>query len=339
MIDVSENRAFLLKLLVITIVFSGIRFSDGSMLMAISEGADTSHEVFSPNPDAQYVFDSPLKVYILRLLPSNLIVISAFFAILSALPLALLLFPSLTESQRSVLLIYFLLTPVLAISFQNIGVGDGLIISLCLIATLSQKRVFYATSIFFICIWHPQQSFFIVLSILIYDYTQGPSSSKRFIPIIISATLGFFVYIIYNFSLNFEFASRADYMASNSSSIIYSNFLKLPFFAAPLLAILYLCWPALKALDSKYIIVFLTYAFVVFLLSSLTTDFTRVFFILTTPIIIYLIKNTNISVKSSKFLACYAVTLLSPVVSWSGLDILLYRDFFRDICKWGVACF
>ena len=307
--------------------------------MAISEGADTSHEVFSSNPGAQYVFDSPLKVYILKLLPSNLIVISAFFAILSALPLALLLFSALTESQRSVLLIYFLLTPILAISFQNIGVGDGLIISLCLIATLSQKPVFCATSIFFICIWHPQQSFFIVLSILIYDYTQSPPPLKRFIPIVISATLGFFVYIIYNFSLDFEFASRADYMASNFSSILYSNFLKLPFFAAPLLAILYLCWPALKALDSKKITVVLTYAFVVFLLSSLTTDFTRVFFILTTPIIIYLINNTHISVKSSKFLACYAVILLSPVVSWSGLDILLYRDFFRDICKWGVACF
>ena len=338
MINVSENRAAVKILILITLIFSGIRFSDGSMLLAIASGSDVTHPVFSSNPDAQYVFDSPLKVYILRWLPENIIIISLFFLVLAIAPLTVGLLRNLGESQISLALTFLLLTPLMKISLQNVGVGDGLTILLTIFAFISRNFMIATLSIFIACLWHPQQAFFIVVSLLVVDLLREPKISTKSVYICLGAMSALIIYYFYLNTLGFQYAGRSSYMVNNMTSIVRDNIKFFPAFIAPIIAITYLLWPAIMDHPRWKLIVVATYVLIMLFISSLTTDITRVFFITLAPVIIYFLSTTSINIQSRKFWICYAVILASPVVSWSGLDLFLYEDLLNDVCKWGFYC-
>jgi len=86
-----ENRRYVWIFSVLIVAIGGIRFSDGSALLAIAQGATAESPLFSGSGALQYIWDSPLKVLSLRYVPPNIYGVGLFFGFLSVLPVALLL--------------------------------------------------------------------------------------------------------------------------------------------------------------------------------------------------------------------------------------------------------
>lgn len=333
-----RRNSLIAFLLLLAVLASGIRFSDGSMLLAISGGADITHPIFQENPSSQYIFDSPLKVLLLRTLPQSYVVISFAFLLISFAPLALLALP-LNNAQRKSILLVFLLAPILKVSIQNVGVGDGVIITCILILVAYQNLYASFLLMLMIGLWHPQQAFFIFSSLLLVDliFSERITSSTK------SAFLGAMsagcIFLIYRNSLGFEYLDRQDYMQDNLITIFSNNGASLPAFLVPLITTAYISWPAISRLAHFKLMFLACYVILLVLLSSLTTDFSRVFFIISLPLVYALFSRSEIEILSRKFFFASLIIIASPIVSWSGLDIFLYKDVLDDACEWGGVCF
>ena len=171
----------------LSVLIAGIRGSDGRALLAIASRNDMNDLAMS-YPLNQYIWDSPLKVALLRLLPSNMLWISLAFMVIAALPLTGLfvrrnkLFSYLTG-------ILILITPAITISFQSVGVGDGLISLLTLLAVINNSNIGIAVPFFLIGLWHPHQAFFIGCTYIIFKAVFKKDDFKK---CLISTILGLF---------------------------------------------------------------------------------------------------------------------------------------------------
>jgi hypothetical protein len=154
------NRKTLIVLTLLTLMVAGIRFSDGSLLLAIASGAGIDSSSFNAS-HTQYVFDSPLKILLLKLSPSNILWIAFTFFLISLLPL-IGIFTHEKSKWYYLTAALIALTPSIKISLQNIGVGDGLVYLLILVAVGSLNGPVILLTILLIALWHPQQAFFIV---------------------------------------------------------------------------------------------------------------------------------------------------------------------------------
>jgi len=211
----------LIVLITLLMLASGIRFSDGSMLLAISSGATIADPVFS-NPSTQYVWDAPLKIWLLQLLPSSVIIIAIASAIVAIAPLA-------TTLTRDPLLFWLtlvalFLTPALKISLQNIGVGDGFTVLAIVLAAWTRSHLLIAVMFLMLALWHPQQTFFIGLSFFIGHWLYSHEVDwKMMITVAIVLLLGAILFFVWKDSLAFEYAGREAYMADNLSRFISRN--------------------------------------------------------------------------------------------------------------------
>jgi hypothetical protein len=106
-----------LILILLLFVVSGIRFSDGSMLLAMSSGATIADPIFA-KPSTQYVWDAPLKVWTLQLLPASILMIAVVFAFIAIAPLSLFLVRNASVLWLSLVTVF--MTPVFKVSIQNV---------------------------------------------------------------------------------------------------------------------------------------------------------------------------------------------------------------------------
>lgn len=324
----------LVPVLLLTVV-SGIRFSDGSMLLAISNGSTIADPIFA-NPSTQYVWDSPLKIWILRLLPPSILLIALAFALIAIAPLSAFLL-------RNALLVWLtlvalFLTPVFKVSIQNMGVGDGFTILAIVLAVWARSYLLVSVIFFLIALWHPQQSFFIGISFLVGRYLYSPRVDlKEFTAVLAALSAAAIVFFSWKLSLGFDYAGREAYMAQNLSCFFQRD----P--AAYLIAFLPVAfWFMLVApRPSRAIGLLPAWLALLAAVSVLTTDVTRVMTLISLPIVLSGAKQifeSKREISSGLLLGCCALTFILPVYSWSGYDALLWSDLFRDFCKWGVYC-
>src|SRR5262245_34146615 len=111
---------------VLQIVCGGIRFVDGSMLLQFSQtGFQAKLQDFS-----QYLFDSPLKILLLRGMHlNNALAIGFLFLVFNLLPLLAILLVAGDAKERLELLAVVSIMPIFKLMFQNIGAGDSVIIA------------------------------------------------------------------------------------------------------------------------------------------------------------------------------------------------------------------
>lgn len=314
------------------VAFAGVRFSDGSMLLAISRGASVSDPVFA-KASTQYVWDSPLKVWLLQALPAKIAIIAVAFAILAVLPLGGLF--AKNEAMIWAFLVAIFLTPAFRISIQNIGLGDGLPIAcLCLIA--ATKLPWLVGVLFFvIALWHPQQSFFMGGSYLLtlYCFYRNIDYAKAFAA---SAGLGLgaIVFFAYKISLGFSYSGRGQYMTDHAQRFIAENIAYAPLALLPA-AIWFLLLAPRPVRAGGLLMVWLAVLAVV---SLLTTDVTRNITLTSLPIVLVssnlLFDNRETLAWKNYAIAALAIALI-PAYSWSGVDYFLWTDLLSDLQKWG----
>jgi hypothetical protein len=332
-----NNRKYVWLFLISILVIGGIRFSDGSALLAIAQGATAQSPAFSGSGALQYIWDSPLKVLALRYVPPNIYGIGLFFGFLSVLPVALLL-------TRDALLFWLsssalILTPSLKISTQNIGVGDGLTILLAILLCYSNNILFLSIISFILGLWHPHQSFFIGLSFIISKYIYFEDVDwSQIAAILASLAFAAAVFFLWKASLDFEYSGRGAFMKARMPELLYRNLLYAPVAFLPIAL-----WFWLVPVDpqrGKWLLG--GWLLVLAVVSLLTTDVTRVISLTALPLLLEefkkLIDQGGDSILTRRLLVFASLIVLIPPFSWSGLDYFLWTDLFSDLCEWGVYC-
>lgn len=359
------------------IAIGGIRFSDGQILLAIAEGHGIEDPVFQ-NPLTHYIWESPLKVWLLRVFPwESYTALAGLFLLLGCLPMVGLAWP---KTSRFYLLTsgLILLTPCLKISVENLGVGDGAISFLTLMLVLCLRRpVRFAVCLLLLGLWHPGQAVFIAVSYCLGAWASGllaphSAAQSRFgsqrstvhaslwILVLLSVlTVGAsrIVLLLYNRSLGFHYVDRFGYVKLKLLAMLPLNLLQSPIsLAFPLaygLAVLWLCHQRL--LSTGMTVVLLAWIAGMGGISLATTDVTRVAILCLSPLVLLLFEGfmaqavpwrstpvhrlTWMPAMPRRLVLMVLLAPLVPLCSWSGIDFSLWPDFVADLCKYGVACF
>ena len=330
----AANRKLSVFLLFVVLLVGGFRFSDGSLLLAISQGAGLEHPVLA-SPFGQYLFDSPLKVFVLRLLPANIVVIALFFLVLAVLPMLCVLFCRGAMLSSAWAMVF--LTPSLKVSIQNVGVGDGLVLMLSCCLVVARDRILRALLVFIVALWHPQQATIILASFVIalIAYREHIEMLDTLV-MLVSLALAWLVFAWFKSSLGFAYSGRLDFMLERAGQMLATN---LPF--VPLAIFPALVWVLAVKFDFGRAIYLVVWTLCLVALALLTTDVTRVITLVTLPIVLVSIRNNGAqsrAASSAVFLCIAVVVALFPVFSWSGFDYFLWNDLVRDLCKYRVYC-
>jgi len=332
-----ENKIYVWMFLVVAVIVGGIRFSDGSALLAIAQGATAESPAFGESGALQYIWDSPLKVLSLRSLPPNIYGVALFFGFLSVLPVTLLL-------TRDKLLFWLssltlVLTPCLKISLQNIGVGDGLTMFLVIFLCYFNNVFLLSLTSFILGLWHPQQAFFIGISFVISQYVCFEEVKwTRIATVLASLAFAAAVFFLWKASLDFEYSGRGAFMEARMPELLYRNLLYAPVAFLPVA--LWFWFVPIAPRRGHWLLS--GWMLVLVVVSLLTTDVTRVISLTALPLLLTeskkLMNEGGDSISAKRLLVFASSIALIPPVSWSGLDYFVWTDLFSDLCEWGVYC-
>ncbi len=311
---------------------AGFRFSDGSVLMAIANNLSIENPGF--NELIQYNLDSPLKVLLLKLLPGDIISIGLVFGLLALSPVCGLLLSASAIGYLSLIAVF--LTPALKIAVQNIGLGDGLVISLIVVACASRKPQVIGACFFLIGLWHPQQSFFIGLSYIAAQYCLLHRWSRHeYLAVLGSLGLAAVVFFLYKLLLGFDYHDRLDYLRTHLPQFIQRNLLYAPVAFAPFCGWLLLAPITIRGRG----LLMLAWLLILAAAALATTDVTRVFTLISLPIVLIGAQNRrNPAPSAMKVLILCVLVQLIPAYSWSGLDYFMWPELYKDLCKWKHWC-
>jgi hypothetical protein len=338
LVRLAKERWFAFLAIFLIVLVGGLRFSDGSMLLAISRGATIADEVFL-DPFTQYVWDSPLKVYLLWVLPSSILFIAAVFAFIGIFPS--FMFFAKQEKVFFASAICLLLTPAFKVSMQNLGVGDGILITLVIAACLATSHYIILICFLLIGLWHPQQAFFIGVSWLVANYLYADKLHKtRLLAGLCGLIIAAAWFFYFKAQLGFGYAGRSYYITAKFDELLIPN-LKW----AALAFLPTVCWFVFIAPKSKQQWVLMLWLLLLSFVALLTADVTRVMTMISLPLVLMgalaiyerepSFTKFRKSNKNAIFLVC-ALVIVIPPYSWSGLDYFLWGDLISDLCKWGV---
>ncbi len=313
-------------LVVLTVAVAGVRFSDGRMLLAIASGLGPDSPAFGFAP-TQYVWDSPLKVFVLGLLPAHIVWIAVAFAALGMLPLLGLL----ARDRSPVLyltLVLVALTPALKVSAQNLGVGDGLVYLLAVLAVASTDRRAVAGCLLALALWHPQQAFFLFGTYSLFSLNYEPRAlfERRTLWGAAGLAIGGVAFLLHRLLVRVDYYDRADYLLDNAHRLPLENLAVLP--VSAFCVVFWLCLVRRAVPETR--------------LAAYAVVWMGVLVAAALPALLIPFRQRWRSAEAEPVLRVpllwVALSLLLPVHSWSGFDLFLWGDVLRDLCTYGLAC-
>lgn len=330
--ELHERRVLLACACAAVVAVGGVRFSDGTALLAIARGESPSAEAFSGEHHA-YVWDSPLKVALLGVLPSSALVIALVFTMLAVLPLAGL--GSRDERTLRVVATALLLTPALRVSMQNVGLGDGVVIAMCCVAASTDRPSLGSLALLVCGLWNPHQVVWLGGASLVAHHTYvAPLAWRDVRPVVAAIVAAALVYLGHRAWLGVTYEDRFDFMLAHGPSLLARNLPWLPIAIAPLAL-----WHVLEQPGARTSRVPLgAFVAAAVTVAALTTDVTRVLTLTCLPLVLTGAR-TQDSLARSPFdrrrFALAAMVAVIPCWSWSGLDLFVWSDLARDLRLWG----
>jgi hypothetical protein len=331
-----EHPKKALLFLGIVLLWSGLRFSEGRAILAIAQGHPVTAAAFAQYY-SQAIWDSPLRVGLIKLIGPHLPLLSLAFLLISLLVVALAFVRNVRIASAFGIALLF--TPLLKVVLQNVGTGDGITATLGILLVVLEGRIGLALVTFALCLWHPQQSFFIIVSALLTRTWLGEHPlDRRKVTIVAAAAAAAMLYVIYRFGVMPPFFDRATWVAS----VIHNDWQKQLLFAPLAVAPLTLWGLAfLPKVELRWRIGFALWMAVCCLVALITIDQTRVITLITLPMVVGLSSRilTDSPPRRGVLIGLVAAIALLPLYSsWSGIDIFLWRDFIVDLCRWHITC-
>jgi hypothetical protein len=319
----------------------GIRPVDGSML---AHFARSGFDAQLPTNFAQYLLDSPLKVALVHaLFLTSPLKLAAFFAALTFLPFAAVLLAK-DEEVRKTSVVLLAALPLTRVSLSSLGVGDAVLVAVAVALVVSPSRLVAIAGALVAIGWHVQQGALIVIALGLVMFFRGNPRDRAKLPFLAAGLLGG---LLIEFALQVLFIPQHQGRAGSLALYLDRFLLRSLFYwpAAVVVAIpgLLSLWLSGRLVKLPAIVpVLLVLAFAI---STTTADVSRVFFILSFPVIFLLhfspppvlpassystMRQTNLLVP------VLAVSVVVPLLGWSGVEIFDWRGLaWRIGLEWG----
>lgn len=319
------------------VLVGGVRPVDGSML------AYFAHNGFSaqlPTNFAQYLFDSPLKVALISgLSVTSLAALAAVFAALTFLPFAAMLLARDEEIRKTGVVLLAAL-PLTRISMSSLGVGDAVLFAIVVALVVSPLRLVAMSGALVAVGWHVQQGTLVVIALGVVMLFRADPQDRAKLPFLAAGLLcSLLVEGALQIWLIPQHQGRAGTLALYLDRFLLRSLFYWPVAAVVAIPGLLSLWLAgrLTRLPAA-VPVLLGLAFAI---SVATADVSRVFFILSFPVIFHL----HFSPAPASYAAMRQVNLLVPVVAvsivvpllgWSGVEIFDWKGLaWRIGTEWG----
>jgi len=319
----------------------GIRPVDGSML---AHFARSGFDAQLPTNFAQYLLDSPLKVALVHaLFLTSPLKLAAFFAALTFLPFAAVLLAK-DEEVRKTAVVLLAALPLTRVSLSSLGVGDAVLFAVVVALVVSPSRLVAIAGALVAIGWHVQQGALIVIALGLVMFFRGDPRDRAKLPFLAAGLLGG---LLIELALQVLFIPQHQGRAGSLALYLDRFLLRSLFYwpAAVVVAIpgLLSLWLSGRLVKLPAIVpVLLVLAFAI---STTTADVSRVFFILSFPVIFLLhfspppvlpassystMRQTNLLVP------VLAVSIVVPLLGWSGVEIFDWRGLaWRIGLEWG----
>jgi hypothetical protein len=318
------------------ILLGGIRAVDGTSLAQVAQdGFSASIENFS-----QYIFDSPLKVLFLKTVgitsPAG---IAVLFMVLAFLPFPAALLAPDAERRKTCLLMVAAL-PVTHVAFSILGSGDSVMMAGAVAIIVTSSRWLVAVVAAAMIGWHMQQGVIILAMLASVMALAGDQDSRRKLPWLVAGALaGFAVYMACRWWLMPPYRGRAGFMLQHMERFALRMVFYWP--VAMLVAVpgLLAVWLAM-GLRGLHWIAWLAIAGA-FVVSGLTSDVSRVFFVLIFPVLLFSLLSPRIADATPQLrrldllVPVLALSSVVPLFNFSGIEIFDWKALVNLAIKYG----
>jgi len=312
------------------VLFGGMRPVDGSVLATLARDGFRAELP----PFAQYLFDSPLKIVLLKAIGlQSPTLIAGLFLALSFLPFAAALLAEDDERRKSAFLLAAAL-PLTRISFGSLGVGDAVMFAGAIAVVVSRSRLVLLFASAVLVGWHVQQGVLLLGLVVVLGWVTGERRDRASLAMIVAGVvLGVAFFLLSRTWLPFPYQSRLGFLLAHLDRFL----LRIVFY-----------WPAAIAVALPgFLLLWLVRGFrslswwlfagtaASFVAASVTSDVSRVFFVLHWPMLLMILLPIR-SVRSPAVIV--PVMLLSavvPLLTWSGVEVFDWKALAQTLQKYG----
>jgi hypothetical protein len=316
------------------IVFGGLRPVDGSVISTLArDGFRAELPAF-----AQYLFDSPLKIVLLKAIGiQSPTLLAGLFLALSFLPFAAAFLAEDDERRKSAFLLAAAL-PLTRISFGSLGVGDAVMFAGAIAVVVSRSRPVLLVASAVLVGWHVQQGVLLLGLVVGLGWLTGARRDRASLAMIVLGTaLGTAFFLLSRTWLAFPYQSRLGFLLAHHDRFL----LRIVFY-----------WPAAIAVALPgFLLLWLARGFrslpwwlfagtaLSFVAASVTSDVSRVFFVLHWPMLLMVLLATPATIRAVRSPAVIVpVMLLSavlPLLTWSGVEVFDWKALAQTVQKYG----
>ena len=307
----------------VQVILGGIRPGNGSILAQFArDGFGAQVSTF-----AEYLFDSPLQILFLHALGiQSLSWIGVVFVVLSFLPFVAASLAA-DESTRKTCFVLLAALPMTRISFASLGVGDAVLIACAVAIVVSSSWPMFLLSSAAMPMWHMQQGSILLCLLAGIFFCCGDAADKRKLPYIaIGAVVGLISFVLIRIFLAPQHHGRGDFLLQYIDRFLLRMLFYWPVVISVALPGLLAIWLS-KGRNIVHWSIWMALAGT-FLLSAVTSDVSRVFFVLGFPITLFALLKYGVHNREAPILR--KLQVLVPVLALSSVVPLL---------GWGASTF
>lgn len=318
----------------VQIVFGGMRPVDGSVLAVLArDGFRAELPAF-----AQYLFDSPLKIVLLKAIGlQSPTLLAGLFLALSFLPFAASFLAEDDERRKSAFLLAAAL-PLTRISFGSLGVGDAVMFAGAIAVVASRSRPVLLVASFILVGWHVQQGILLLGLVVVLGWLTGERRDRASLAMIVAGVvLGIAFFLLSRTWLAFPYQSRLGFLLAHLDRFLLRIVFYWPAAIAVALPGFLLLWLVRGFRSVSWWLFAATAAS--FVAASVTSDVSRVFFVLHWPMLLMVLMSKPDTIRSVRSpTVIVPVMLLSavvPLLTWSGVEVFDWKALAQTLQKYG----
>ncbi len=324
--------AFVTVAVLLQALVGGIRPVDGSMLTHFARNGFGAQ---LPTNFAQYLFDSPLKVALVHGLSlTSPVMLAAVFAAMTFLPFAAMLLARDAEMRKTGIVLLAAL-PVTRVCLSSLGVGDAVLLAAVVALAVSPSRSVALVGALVAIGWHVQQGTLMMIALCIVLFVRGEPRDRAKLPFVAGGVLcGLAVAVALQFWLVPAHQGRADSLVLYGGRFLLRSLFYWPaavVIAIPGLLSLWLAGRLTKLPATVTVLLVLAFA-----ISTTTADVSRVFFLLSFPVIFslhFLLRLVSFAAirQANLLVPVLAVSIVVPLLGWSGVEVFDWQGLAWQI--------
>lgn len=322
--------------LFLQVLVGGVRPVDGSMLIHFAESGFGAQ---LPTNFAQYLFDSPLKMAVVHVLHlTSPLRLAAFFALLTFLPFAAALLARDGEVRKTAIVLLAAL-PLTRVSLSSLGVGDAALFAVIVTLVVSPSRLVAIVGTIIAVGWHVQLGTLMLIALGLVMFFQRDPRHRAKIPYLAAGlAIGLLIQVVLLVLLIPGHQGRAASLALYHDRFLLRSLFYWP--AAVVVAVPGLLGLWLSGRLSKLPAIAAVLLVAAFAISTTTADVSRVFFVLSFPVILLLYLSPPASYATLRqmdvLVPVLAVSTVVPLLGWNGVEIFDWGGLaWRLGIEWG----